>query len=170
MGNLGNDWVMLQVFCLSALHGCCPCPVWTVWAKDGDPWGNSLLPNLQPQAFKCMWVVFKNPDIKKSLLKPHLMQAHTSPVLIMDHAPFLHPMFLVILGIPSSCGLGLFLFFCHLCLHCIMLRSPLNLHMPPHVRMQTVRHYPTPWWGCSHLFSLAMCNVKGLPWVSWRRQ
>lgn len=53
MGNLGNDGVMLrEVLCLSTLHGCCPHPAWTVRAKDGAPWGNSLFPNLPPQAIK----------------------------------------------------------------------------------------------------------------------
>lgn len=73
---------------------------------------------------------------------------HTcSPARIMDRAPFFCPMFLVILGIPFLVGSGSFYSFAisERCLRCIMLRSPLNLHMPPHVRMQTVRHYPTPW-------------------------
>lgn len=165
MGNLGNDWVMLQVLCLSTLHGCC---LW--WPKTVALGATLYFQTYNLRLLNCTVCVW----FLKILTEPTTYAStHThSPVCLMDRALFFHPVFLVILGISSLVGSGSFYSFAisEGRLHFIMLRSPLNLHMSPRVSMQTVRHYPAPWWGCSHLFSLAMCNVKGLPWVSWRRQ
>lgn len=165
MGNLGNDWLMLQVLCLTALHGCCPW--WPKMVALGATFHFQIY-NLRLLNYSgCGWSLKILPEPT-----PYASTHTCSPARLMDRAPFFHPMFLVILGIPSPVGSGSFYSFAisEWRLHCIVLRSPLNLPMPPRVRRQTVRHYPAPWWGCSHLFSLVMCNVKGLPWLSWRRQ